>query len=63
MLQHRQGRLRWGAGSASNRALLRAIRARATTLPGRPAAVTFPYLTTPLPGNLNPPPAACTVYP
>ncbi len=25
--------------------------------------VTFPYLTTPLPGNLNPPPAAGTTYP
>ena len=25
--------------------------------------VTFPYLTTPLPGNLNPPAAAGTVYP
>ena len=25
--------------------------------------VTFPYLTTPLPGNLNPPPAAGTVFP
>jgi len=24
---------------------------------------TFPYLTTPLPGNLNPPPAAGTTYP
>jgi hypothetical protein len=24
---------------------------------------TFPYLTTPLPGNLNPPPAANTLFP